>query len=384
MQCRSEWSPLRLKAFSLLILLFSVYFLYGCTGTDKSKLSSSPNHNRQPPKKDSGNMSDKWKLPIKVPEGEIFNVSGWVSTTEIIYTSNVGNGSNVYKYNMMTGNSKLFYKSDLPIVTVQISPDKKYILIHSAPSTYEGRLTILDQEGREVWNKSIPSFELSFEWNQYNNNELLISAFNEDWTYKVYHLDLGKKDLKELTIPQPFIKWVNEESIAYLNWDNNSPSLFAPLVIKKIGDRGGKIVFPEVFQFASFKDTLLTITVNEQDKSNADYSFYDSHLKSVFSFSIPQLTKFSDWLVPFNDYNEKKHQFLTFKPLRSGEADTYNEGFQLVVYNLRDKNDTQLLLEGMENAPILYDPSGDFCLYGNRFEKLIDLKSKKVYKLIAE
>ncbi|MDP4164489.1 MAG: hypothetical protein Q8898_15445, partial [Bacillota bacterium] len=325
----------------------------------------------------------QWKLPIKVPEGEFFKICCWENSSQIIYISNVDKSSNVYRYDFLTGESKLLYKSRYPVVTVKKSPSGKHLLIQSSPSSYEGTITVIDNEGKQIWDHSIPSFELSIEWNPYNESELLISAFKEDWSFKVFQLNLDRNDLSELDEPQPFLKWINKSSVAYLDWKNNDPVLFAPLEENQIGNTKISPVFDKVYQFGAFKDVLFTITVEKEDKTKAVYSFYDKGRKLIYSFKVPQLTQFSDWLVPFYDFNEQKKEFLDFQPLLSTDKDTYNDGFQLVDYDLKKKK-RKLLMEGMENLPISCNPSGEACLYGNRFEKLIDLNTQKIHVLVHE
>jgi hypothetical protein len=325
--------------------------------------------------------SDDWKLPITVPQGNFFKIGGWFSDRQLVYITNLDQTSTVYVYNISTGKSDLLYKSENPIATVQISPSRKYLLIQSSPSTYQANVTIIDLKGTEILKKSFPSYELACEWNVFDETKLLVSIFNQDWTYKMVLFDLNNAHEAEVSLPQPFIKWIGKEKIAYLNWNKNNPELFAPVIEKNLRDEKEKTIIPSAIYFSAFQDFLLSITVNEHDSSKAAYSFYDNDQKRIYTFSIPQLTNYSDWLVPFYDYSESKKQFYTFRPLASGEADSYSKGFELVVYDLQNKNE-KLIMEGMKNEPISLSPSGEACLYGNNLEKMIDLKTKKVYQLI--
>ena len=65
----------------------------------------------------------------------------------------------------------------------------------------------------------------------YHESEILISKFKEDWTFQVFLMDFERKVTKELSLPQPFLKWTGENQLAYLNWDNNNQKLFAPDII---------------------------------------------------------------------------------------------------------------------------------------------------------
>jgi hypothetical protein len=375
----------RQRSMNSVYLIFRLIFLILILGAcaQKEQLKQKAPAKNEKPKSPVTALGNQWKLPISIPEGEFYKIVGWLSGNQVLYISNIEQTSNVYRYDLLKGKSELVYKSEYPIVNVQISPSKKSILIHASPSSYEGLVTIIDTKGTELLKKSFASYELAFEWNPYKESEILVSKFDEDWSFQVLLLDLKKSNTTELNLSQPFIKWKNESEVALINWDENSPSLFAPLIVKNLENGMEKTLFPSVIDFSAFRDMFMTVSVNEQDQSIAKYSFFDKEMKKLFSFSMPQLTNYSDWVVPFYDYNEKKGQFITLSPLASGEADSYTDGFQLLVYNPKTGS-SNLIKEGLENEPINLSPSGDALLYGNGFEKIIDIDSKKIYELIKE
>lgn len=363
------------------LLLVFASFLSACTLQQEAK--PSPTEDIDKPNDSPSQPVDEWKLPIKVPEGEFYKIGGWLSDHQLLYITNLEQSSLVYLYNLLTGNSKLLYKSEAPVVTLQISPSKKNILIQTSPSTYEGQVTILSSEGTEIIKQSFPSFELAFEWNPYNESELLVSSFNEDWTYKMLLLDIERNKTTELSIPQPFNKWIGKEEVAFLNWDETSPSLFAPLMSKKLEAEGEAVLFTDVLHFSTYHNMLMTVTVKDEEQSHADYTFYDKDKKQLFTFSIPHLTMFSGWLVPYYDLNESIGNFITLQPLKSGEADAYSEGFELVNYDI-NKGESNIILQGLKNEPIQLSPSGEAALYGNRFEKIIDFNTKGLMELVEK
>jgi len=369
--------------FFTIIFILLTLLLGACTPKEQTK-HKIPTKNERP-KGPITSLGENWKLPISIPEGEgeFYKFVGWLSDSEVLYVTNLEQSSSVFQYNLLSGKSKLIYKSENPIVTVQISPSKKYLLVHSSPSSYEGLVTIIDPTGNEHLKKSFPSYELVFEWNPYNESEVFVSKFYEDWSFQLFLLEMKNAKTTEIFLPQPFVKWINESDVAFLNWDEQNPSLFAPLKVKGLENGTEKTVLPSVIQFSPFHNLLMTVSVNEQDQSMATYSFFDKEMTKLFTFSIPQLTKFSDWLVPFFDYNEQKKQFITFSPRTSGELDSYSEGFQLLSYDLK-KGSSKLIMEGLKNEPINFSPSGEALLYGNRFEKMIDINAKKIYELIKE
>ncbi|PFP31228.1 hypothetical protein COJ96_00890 [Bacillus sp. AFS073361] len=326
---------------------------------------------------------DKWKLPISIPEGEFSKLAGWLSEKQILYITNLEQTSSIYRYELFTGKSELIYKSEYPIINVQISPSRKSILIHASKTNAEGLVTIIDTKGNVIFKKDFPSYELAFEWNPYNESRVLVTKFAEDWSFQVLLLDLEQSTTTELDVPQPFMKWIASNQIAWISWNVDQPSLFAPLNSRNLDTGMEKKLFSSVIHFSAFPDLTMTVTINEQDQSMSSYSFYDKDLRKLSTFSMPQLTKYSDWLVPFYDYNKEKGQFTTLRPLSSGESDAYSEGFQLLNYNIKNGR-SELIMEGLENEPLILSPTGGALLYGNRFEKIIDLNHKKIYELIKE
>ncbi|WP_251551373.1 hypothetical protein [Neobacillus muris] len=370
------------KEYTLILLVMVITLLLGaCKNQNPSKLANpAENEINNPPAEAS---VGQWKLPISIQEGEFYKVIGWTSDTEVVYITNQGQTSSIYRYNLLSGTSELIYRSESPVVTGLISPSKQFILIHSSPSTYEGVVTIIDLKGNQKLTQSIPSHELSFEWNPYNEAEILVSKFNEDWTYQTFLLNVKQGTMQELLLPQPFIKWQDEGRMVYLDWDKEEPGLFAPLIVRSLAEGSDKTLFEAVIHYNMFGNRLLTITVDGKDPSESTYSLYNEQFQEIFSFSIPQLSMYSDWLIPYYDYNGNKKQFMTLQPVTSGEADFYTDGFDMVSYDVKNGNH-QLILSGIENEPILFSPSGDMLLYGHQLEKAIDLKEKKVYHLFGE
>ena len=371
------------RTFILLVFILSSLFLGACAAREQPKQKIQIKNEKA--KIPAVFLSKDWKLPISIPagQGEFYKVAGWYTDQQIFYVTNLNQTSNLFLYNLLTGKSKLIYKTQNPIVNVQISPSKKYLLIHSSPSSYQGLVTIIDSKGTERLKKTFPSYDLGFEWNPYNETQVIVTKFAEDWSFQLFLLNSSDDSTTTLNLPQPFIKWIKKDEVAYLNWDQTSPSLVAPLIVKKLGSKVDKAVFSKLIQFDAYRDILMTVSVKDGKQGAADYSFFDKEQNKLFSFSIPQLTKFSDWLVPFYDYSELKRQFITLRPLTSGEADTYTGGFQLIRYDLK-KGSSELILGGLDNVPISLSPTGDTALLGNRYEKIIDLNKKKSYDLIKE
>ncbi|WP_160721677.1 hypothetical protein [Bacillus sp. USDA818B3_A] len=364
----------------LLIFILSSFLLGACANNQHPERKNSKNDKNQKP---AASVAVEWKLPLTIPEdrGDFYKVIGWFTNQQIFYVTNLNQTSNLFLYNLITGKSKLIYTTENPIVNVQISPSKKYLMIHTSSSANEGMVTIIDTKGTEHLIKTFPSYDLVIEWNPYNESKLLVTKFEEDWSFQISLLDTENGNTTVLSLPQPFVQWNKEQEIAYIDWDQNSSSLTAPLIFSHLEKGTNRTAFSRVIQFAAYPNLLMTVTESDGDSDRVDYSFFDKKETKLFSFSTPQLKQFSDWLVPFYDFNGSKQQFITFQPLSSGDVDTYTEGFQLIRYDLK-KGTSQLILENLDNLPISISPSGEAALLGNSYEKIIDLNEKKIYDLI--
>lgn len=374
------------KYFGLNLFLFiiSISLLSGCLDQGSSDQSKVDNKVESEEKESLGveESTEKVIVPLSVSEGDFGSIIGWLNDETIVYLTNSGQSSNVFTYNVYTGKSTPIYESDSPIVMVYISPSKERLLIHASPSSYEGTVTILDENGAVLTTQSIVSSEMSFVWNPYNEDLVLISAFTEDWDFQVSLLNIKEAELTEVSIPQPFANWLTEEELLYLGWDENTVSLFAPLmkqgIFNKVGEQQNN--FTNLFQLYSYRDMILTISVNDDEKQ-AVYSFLTNQLEPIQTMSIPHLSEFSEWLVPYHDVNLEKKLFFTLRPLFSGEADTYKDGFELVSYQLDDGKEN-VILKDLENKPLSCSPNSEYCLYGFQFESIIDLGAKTIVDLI--
>ncbi|NMD71839.1 hypothetical protein HHO41_16190 [Bacillus sp. DNRA2] len=380
MDCRCRKS---LPYFVGIFLIFlSISLLAACN----NEKSASSDKAKKSARRETTYTKASIQAPLQIAEGEFSKVVGWLNDETIVYITNTNQNSNVYTYHLLSGKQEKIFESKLPIISAFISPARDKILLHASSGLTEGSITVIDQTGTKLVEKSITSTELNFVWNPYDENLLLVTAFNEQWEYNVSLLNIETKKLTEMKfINQPFVNWNAKNEVIYLNWDLNNPSFFAPLVKQKInGAKEETLDLENVFQIYAYRNCLLTIEVDEKTPDQSVYTFLSEDSKPIASFSIPHLTRFSDWLVPEHTFNQARNEFYTLRPKSSGAADTYREGFQLVRYQLDRNNGEELLLDGLENKPISVSPAGEFCLYGHQLENIIILDTKELVSLVVD
>lgn len=368
-----------IDVFGLFMFVISISLLSGCT-SEKSSNGDGP---KKEARREEAFSSASIQAPLANTDGEIGKIIGWTSDETIVYITHIKQGSRVYTYHLSSGKEQLIYESKLPIISANISPSRNHILLHASSNTTEGAIIIIDQKGSILVEKTIDSTELSFVWNPFDENLVLVTAFNEQWEFTVSVLNIESNKLIESKVTkQPFVNWIDKDEAVYLDWNLNEPTFFAPIVKQKItGSVVETIDLENVFQLFSLGDKLLTLSVDDDNPEKAVYTFLSNDLKQKQTFTIPHLTRFSDWLVPSFDFNKEGNQFFTLCPLEGGASDTYQGGFQLVRYGLNDK-DEELLFEGLENKPISVSPNGEFCLYGYQLENLIIFDTNEMVTLL--
>jgi len=369
----------------LVLVCFILLTLAACSDSKQIKVQpGAPAEDSKGKSQEERLSAENWKLPIKVPEGEFFKVFGWLDDTTLIYVSNQESTSNLYSYSLEKGESSLIVQTDHPIADVSLNSDRTLILVHTSSSSYEAIVDIFSVDGTKISGQSFPSTELHAEWNHYRPTVASIVAFNDDWTFHSYLMNADEKTVEEITLPDPFVEWIGENKIAYLDWNQETPSITAPLVLQEIGENAQIAGMGNIYRIESFKNTLLTVSADGEDMEKAVFTFYDKELKEYNSFSMPHLSSFSGWLVPYMDSNEDKQLFTVFEPARSGEADTYTEGFTLVAHSGKNGSERKALMEEIDNQPILSSPNGKVYLYGFRYEKILDIETKKILHLVKE
>jgi hypothetical protein len=373
---------------SVVILFFIILFtsatgLHGCSQMLASKEHTEAKHSLNRKKETPGpSFLGTSILPIQNSEEEFYKGAGWLDGNSILYIANKDEKSSLHSYQLGTGRDSMLFKSDMPILTAELSPDRKYILIHRAVSN-EGSITIIDTSGNELFSTNIESYELSFEWNPFKKNLILISAFSEEWDFNTYLLDIKEKKLEEFKLPEPFARWVSEDELAFQQWDPEGFALQAPLMAISLEDNKPKKVLSDVYQFDALEEYLFSVNVDETDSGKAQYTIYSKGFNTVANLNLPVLTSFSGWLVPFYALLDEGKDLIYLRPLHKGEADVYQDGFDLVRFNL-DSEKEEIIFSGLANEPISCSPSGSMCLYGFQFEKLLNLKTKEIIELVHQ
>ncbi|KAA9026287.1 YqgU-like beta propeller domain-containing protein [Niallia endozanthoxylica] len=363
------------------LILVSALLVIGCEKGDSSSKAVKEKQESEVGKSLLSIYDIEEFLPLVIEEGNFGKVYGWLDNQTLVYSTMLQNSSNIYAYHLKTGTSTLLLKVESMIDSIHISHSGNYLLIRSTSEASPSKITVITNKGKIVFSEVLENaFDAAVVWNPYDEDKVLISSFTDDWQETTFILSIKMQQMTELDVVNPFSYWISKNKLIYLNSHLEDQSGFADVVMKDLSNGKEIRLLSDVFQLDSFHHFFLTITADKENLNDVIYSFYNQKVKFAGSITMPKLASFTDWLIPYYDYNEEKETFISFKPLKSGTVDSYNEDFQLIQYKMGSETNT-VIIDGLNNEPISCNQEGNLCLYGYFFEKLIDMKNKEIIHL---
>jgi hypothetical protein len=357
------------------LFLTSLILLAGC----QSQIADTPQTDEQNPEKHEQLKVNGNSIPSETFTENI----DWLSNHEILTVSEESGAASLYITDIFKGDSEKIYEVPSSYIHSMVSPDKSRILIHTASATYSAMITIIDLDGKEIYKDEIPSSELSYVWNTFNTDKLLITSFAEDWSFEVYELDLNSPELTLLDIEEPFLKWNSDVSVLYQDWNSEEISITAPLVSQNILDGTKETIDMKSVHFERFADFLLSVHGNEEKDDEFLYQFINENGEVLSEFQSVLLSRYSDWFIPYYDMIDGKSELITFKANEAGSFDTYSGRFSLEKWDVTGGSEETLMTD-LAAEPIQCSPDGSHCLYGNQLEKIIDIDDASIIELVKE
>lgn len=313
--------------------------------------------------------------------GKIEAIYGWLSSDTILYSVKLNGAEQpqLKTWNWKTDKRTLFYQPSAPIKMVSISPSNSYVMVLTT-SKNKIQSNIVSVNGDSVYSVALPAYEITYEWNPYNDGVLFMSTFSEDWSYDSYVVDAANQTTKMIDFPQPFAQWDSKNGLMYLDWDKEKATMSAPLVRKELSGGTVESIMLNIVHFDKMLHTLLTIQEETESPNWAAYSFYNNKNQLITSFSLPNFKSFSGMGIPAYDVNEEKENFFTFTPEKSLNETKNKELYSLIQFNWKTGQRKKILTHAL-NEPISCSSNGGLCLYGYSFEKIIDVHNHKIIQI---
>lgn len=362
-----------------LILLFSL--LAGCSDKDVvNPPDQQPNNESNQPNNEEIDEKVNFKLPINLDSKGESRIVSFFDNESLLYTTHYKDYSEVQTYHLITGEHQTLHTFKEAIGQVIVNNQFTTILVISYPTSYEAKFTYMNRLGEVIFEQSYEAFDFEVKWNPFNEEELLVTSFFEDWTFTSEVVNLKDQSSTTVQTNQPFMFWTGENELAYIDYMKDVWSITGDLVVQTINEDKKRTILSNVYYVDTCKDQIFAITMEDASSDIATYQILNSDYEVVASAQFEQLSSYADWYIPNYEFLGGK-QFAIFKPNAAGMLDEYESGFQLVII---DGEEMKEIKEFQEPLPLKASPNSRYSLVGYDLEQLIDLKEHTVVDLLKK
>lgn len=362
-----------------LILLFSL--LAGCSEKEISNPSNQPGID-EPGHSLNNEIDEKvnFKLPINFDSKGDNRIVSFFDDESLLYTTHYKDYSVVQTYHLISGEHQTLHTFQEAIGQVVVNEQLSTILVISYPTSYEAKFTYMNRMGEIIFEQSYEAFDFEIKWNPFNEEELLVTSFFEDWTFTSEVVNVKEKSSTIVQTNQPFMFWTGENELAYIDYMKDVWSITGDLVVTTINEEAKRIILTNVYYVDTSKDQIFAITMGDASSDIATYQILNSDYEVVASAQFEQLSSYADWYIPNYEFLGG-NQFTIFKPNATGMLDEYESGFQLIIINGQEIKEIK---EFQVPLPLKASPNGQFTLVGYDLEQLIDLKEHTIIDLFKK
>ncbi|MGD7043965.1 hypothetical protein [Jeotgalibacillus proteolyticus] len=332
------------------------------------------------PIKNNPDYMDKQAAPIILPAKTFYKVVDWENDESFLFVQQEGSQASIKSYDINTGDVHKLSSVDGIIVNASLSPAKKFLLLHLAVDSQTAKVIIMDMENREeIWEKEIRSYDLTYDWNPFNESQILFTVFQEDWEYKVWHADSRTSSWKEIKNLPPFYKWKTKDSVMYQEWKEGGSESASALMELYIQNKKVERIDPAILAFDFMAPYLLTVYVNAETNMY-DYKISQSG-KEISQFFIPGFKVFSDWVIPQHDFIPHTNELIMFKPNTKGVSEFGEKTFSMVRMDLHT-GEEKVIKQTADHAPLACSPNGSYCLTGHKLSYAVNMNNGETKQLI--
>ena len=349
-----------------LTLLFCVFFLVSC-----SKDSIIPE------------KKEKDKVLHELPlEYESFRkIIGWMSDEEVLIHASEGNTDTLYLFDIFNGKMTTLYEANAIILTAVISEDKQKIFIQTVAD--ENReLKIINLSGVIEQKITIKTNGyLNINWNPVDQNNLFISYYKQEEEMIVQKWDINTNQITDIKSNSLTPIWYSANLYLYVD---NSDDFSLQTGELYMGDiRTNKVIRirNQVTDFYLNNDTFITFSPSDFNEGelllNRQYPFM---VDNGF-ITIPKVSMNDRLIFPYLTQSSREQAIYGVFSKEPTQLEVKSGEFQFSKLNF-DTQKMDPIIDLPDNAPISISKDGNYCLYGWRYEYMIDLEKQELYPLI--
>ncbi len=356
----------------IIIVFVVIFFLGSCTnnGTIVSPTT-------EPPPIVHSQENVEPTLKKHFTENSTFDrVVGWISETSLVIIERDRDEFHLYSYDVYSAEKLLITTVNKPIIHVKIHPFKEHLAIIMSDNSLQATIKLVNIEGKTIDELTIESSEIFVDWNPTDENLLLITAFNKDWTFDTFSYSSLTQEMTIIPTLHPILKWASEDSLVVINWIPEDALLGGTL--SEISIPTSEVSESEDSGYIYFdmnKELFVTVKIDRINEE-FEYSLTNVMTNEVKVYRTPALSNYSQWFVPEIFWTEED-SFLTYIASKPGLIDSFDGELQLAEFSFDSKKIKNTEFSYM---PLQCTPSGNQCLTSTRSEEIWNLVSGDVFK----
>src|SRR5690606_1602972 len=136
----------------------------------------------------------------------VLMIKGWISNEEILYVSNINGHNQVIIYNLFSGKKEILFETNYAVVQVVPNNAYTYFAIESKDFQNNSIVTIINKNGKTLYEMEQAVDLVEFAWNPYQEDQLLLTNYYPSFTTEVMLLDVQSGEQKEKNVI-PYVQW---------------------------------------------------------------------------------------------------------------------------------------------------------------------------------
>ncbi|GKV64606.1 MULTISPECIES: hypothetical protein [unclassified Sporosarcina] len=292
-------------------------------------------------------------------EGEIRFVAGWWDEEQILYIDHQEGLDRLRSFNIATGSVHTMFTDQAAISEVLIHPSKEQVLIKTANHATEANIAILDKDMTILDEVTVESSELELQWNAVDSNQLLISAFQEDWSFQVMHYDINERKIQPIEVDNPFPKWLGKDQIVYLD--------DSELIKETFEKKEKEVLAADTVELHNSAGQLLVESAGEDHK---EYAVLDSDGEEKYS-----------WQAETSSETIEDVEFIDEDNIIMSTREEISDDDQSALFIHRQEGQEVKRYEtAVEGGMIDCSPDGNSCLVGYSLDTILQLDTGETMK----
>ena len=347
-------------------LLLCTFFLISC-----SKVPTTPEKKEQE------------KVLHEVPlEYESFRkIIGWISDEEVLVHASEGNTDSLYLFDLFNGEMTSLYDANAIILTTVISEDKQKIFIQTVHDDTR-ELKIINLSGAVEQKTTITTNGyLNIDWNPVDQNNLFISYYKLQEEMIIQKWDITTNQLTDVESSSLTPVWYSANLYLYVDNLEDFSLQTGELYMGDIRTNKSTYIKNQVTDFYLNNDTFITFSPSDFNEEelllNRQYPFM---VDNGF-MTIPKVSMNDRLVFPYLTQSSRDQAIYGIVSKESTQLEIESGDFEFSKLNF-DSKKIESIIDLPDNAPINISKDGKHCLYGWRYEFVIDLEKEELHSLI--